>query len=248
MFICQQGKIQKYEEFHQATKSQKRVIVKNNFTYRHILNEVDKFLKSPKHILDIGCGGGTLCLYYASRGNTVVGIDISQKAVDSARESAEFLELKTASFKVMNFPNEVPKEKFDFIIFTEVIEHLENDDLALKRIFSLLKGGGTVFISTPSKNAPLHRLGVAREFDKRVGHLRRYTIEELVEKSKKCGFIVLETQKTEGIVRNFLFLNPIAGKFVRFIKFFLSDWVTFVDDISLRLFGESNIFIVLQKP
>lgn len=237
-----------YDIFHKETSIQTKLINDNNFTYRILLGFINKFLVKHKNILDIGCGAGTLCLYYASKGNTILGIDISQKAIDSANGSAKFLRLTNARFKKMGFPREIPREKFDFIIFTEVIEHLENDDLALKKIFSILKKSGIVFISTPSKNAPLHKLGMAKEFDKRVGHLRRYTIKELEGKAIKCGFTVLETKKTEGIVRNFLFLNPIAGKLVRFIKFFLSDWVTFVDDISLRLFGESNIFIVLQKP
>jgi len=105
-----------------------------------------------------------------------------------------------------------------------------------------------VLISTPSKNAPLYRLGIATEFDIRVGHLRRYTIQELARKCEKTGFKILETKKTEGIIRNFLFLSPIAGRFIRFIKFFVSDWITYIDELSLKLFGESNMFIVLQKP
>lgn len=236
-----------YDDFHQATQVQKKVISENNFTYRLILNSINKFLRAPKEILDIGCGAGTLCLYFAKKGNDVVGIDISQKAVESAQESSKFLGLKKIKFKKMNFPSELPKKQFDFIIFSEVIEHLKNDELALRKIHLLLKKNGIVFISTPSKNAPLHKLGLARSFDKRVGHLRRYTADELEKKAKKCGFVVLEIEKNEGIIRNFLFLNPIAGKLVRFIKFFLSDWVTFIDNISIKIFGESNIFMIIKK-
>lgn len=65
---------------------------------------------------------------------------------------------------------------------------------------------------------------------------------------RKVGFDILETRKTEGVLRNFLFLNPIAGKFVRFVRFFVSDLITFLDNISLYIFGESQIFVVLRKP
>lgn len=237
-----------YEIFHNTTSIQIKVIKNNNFTYRILLEIINYYLKSPKNILDIGCGAGALGLYLANNGNTVLGIDISQKAVESANESAKYLGFKKAKFQKMNFPNKVPNKKFDMILFTEVIEHLENDDLALKKIYNLLKPEGIVIISTPSKNAPLHKLGLAKEFDKKVGHLRRYTLEELIKKANKYEFKILETKKVEGIIRNFLFLNPIAGKFIRFIKFFLSDWVTFIDNISLKLFGESNIILILQKP
>jgi hypothetical protein len=94
----------------------------------------------------------------------------------------------------------------------------------------------------------MYRLGLAKEFDKRVGHLRRYTLEDLVLLCQNAGFTVVETRKTEGILRNFLFLNPIAGKFIRFIKFFLVDVVTYIDNITVLLFGESDLVIVLEKP
>lgn len=236
-----------YENFHKTTHSQKKIITENNFTYRIILKIINTYIKKSKTILDIGCGAGTLCLYYANRGKNMLGIDVSKKAIMSAQESAKFLRLNNISFKMMEFPKKFPKGTFDFIIFTEVIEHLENDELALKRLFSLLKTNGIAVISTPSKNAPLHKLGYTKSFDKKVGHLRRYSMEELINKCEKCGFKIIGTKKTEGIIRNFLFLNPIAGKFVRFIKFFLSDWITYIDNMSLKLFGESNIFVIIQK-
>ena len=54
-------------------------------------------------------------------------------------------------------------------------------------------------------------------------------------------------KKNEGILRNFLFLNPIAGKFIRFIKFFLVDVVTYLDNATVPLFGESDLIVVLEK-
>ena len=238
-----------YEEFHEETLVQSRVIKENNFTYRIILEVLNRFSDPPKNTLDVGCGAGTLSLYLASKGNRVVGIDVARNAIDACTKSANLLGLnKNTSFKVMDFPKQAPSKKFDLIILSEVIEHLKNDDLALKKIFLLLKRGGVGIISTPSKNAPMYKLGLAHEFDRRVGHLRRYSVDELVSKCESVGFKILETKKREGIVRNFLFVNPIAGKSIRFIKFFIADFVTFVDEISLKIFGESDIFVIVKKP
>lgn len=246
--MCNNKNKQIYEKFHNTTSIQNKVIGSNNFTYKLLLNVIDKYIIGSRSILDIGSGAGTLGLYYASKGYDVLGIDISKKAIDCANESVKHLNLKHAVFIRMDFPYEVPKEKFDFIIFTEVIEHLEDDNLALKQIFSLLKPKGIAVITTPSKNAPLYRLGLATEFDKNVGHLRRYTVKELVTKCKNAGFKILETKRTEGILRNFLYLNSIVGKCIRFIRFFLVDIFLFFDKISMKIFGESNIYVIVQKP
>jgi len=237
-----------YEEFHKSTSPSPKIIEKSNFTYKIILKTFDKYINKNEKILDIGCGSGSLAIYYTSKGNRVVGIDISGKAIESARKSAQLLDLKNIEFKVMNFPLQAPKEKFDRVICSEVIEHLEDDMLALNKVYKLLKPQGKALITTPSKNAPLHRLGYAKNFDIRVGHLRRYTMEELVKKSKKAGFKIIETKKTEGVIRNFLYLNPVAGKSIRFIKYFIVDIVLGIDWLSMKLFGESDLIIVLEKP
>jgi 2-polyprenyl-3-methyl-5-hydroxy-6-metoxy-1,4-benzoquinol methylase len=237
-----------YEEFHKTTAAQFKTISKNNFTYRLILDVAEKYLTKDKRVLDIGCGAGTICFYIANKGNNTLAFDISKKAIKACQESSRIMGLdKLARFKVVDFPNETVKEKFDLIIFSEVIEHLSDDNLALIRIYSMLNNNGILIITTPSKHAPLHRLGYAMGFDKRVGHLRRYTIDDLSVQCKNVGFKIIKTQKIEGILRNFLFLNPIAGKFVRFVKYFISDIVTFVDTLTIPIFGESNIIIVAQR-
>lgn len=236
-----------HEDFHRGTVSQYKFIRKDNFTYRLILEILEKYLRARSSVLDIGCGSGTLSFYLANKDHQVTGIDISEKAIKSCKKTAVNLGIKNANFIVMDFPNEIPKEKYDFIIFTEVLEHLPDDKFALRKIHSLLNPKGILFLTTPSINAPLHKLGLTKKFDKEVGHLRRYQLDELVVTCEKTGFKVLETKKSEGILRNFLFTNAVAGKLVRLIKFKASDIVTFLDNISINLFGESDVIIIAQK-
>lgn len=237
-----------YEQFHKKTYSQKKLINVNNFTYREIIKTINKYLKTGDSLLDIGCGAGTLVFFFANKVKNVTGIDVSKKAINKCIISKKNLKLNNVLFEVKNFPIDISLVKYDFIIISEVIEHIKNDELAIKKIYSLLKPGGYALITTPSKNAPLFKLRLADDFDRRVGHLRRYTADELIKMCKKNGFEIVEIKKTEGIIRNFLFLNDYAGKLIRFIKYFLSDLVTFIDNISLKLFGESNLFIVVRKP
>lgn len=236
-----------YDLYHTKTKAQSSYIVENNFTYRHLLGVIKQYLKKDSKILDIGCGAGTLALFLAGQGNSVKGVDLSKRAIQACKKSAKSLGLNNVSFEKINFPEENISGRFDFIILSEVLEHLPKDSLALKKIYSILNKDGILLLSTPSKNAPLYRLGLADKHDKQVGHLRRYTIEELVEMLEKQKFKIVMKKKNEGILRNFLFINRYAGKLVRFVKFFISDVVTFFDQILLRLFGESDIIIVAKK-
>lgn len=242
------NKNQLYEKYHKKSRAQYKIIRENNFTYINILPILNSCLnKNVKTILDIGCGSGTISLYLASKGYKVKGIDISKKAIDACGESAKNIGLKNVEFEICEFPKKKPTGKFDLIFFSEVIEHLPDDELALQKIHKLLNPGGILFLSTPSKNAPLHRLGYAKKFDKEVGHLRRYTVQELREKLKRNGFKVNKVYKKESILRSFLFLNPITGKFIRFIKFFLVEIVTTIDNALAKISGESQIIIVSKK-
>ena len=239
-----------YEGFHKNTKPQQKIISKKNFTYKRIIEILDKFLLPKGTILDIGCGAGTIDFYLAKNNHKVTGIDISQKSISACNQTNEILRLKSAPvFKVIDFPNHKLSGEYDSIICLEVIEHVAEDKKALKIIFELLNSDGILILSTPSKNAPLHKIGYSKNFDTRVGHLRRYSSEELDHLLENSGFIVLKTIKLEGVVRNFLFLNKFAGKLIRILNKieFFSTIVTFLDDLSLFLFGESDLLVVARK-
>jgi len=128
-----------------------------------------------------------------------------------------------------------------------VLEHLQDDQAAIKKIYGLIKKNGLVMITVPSENAPLSKLGVIKKFDQISGHLRRYTLDRLKLLLEENNFKVIYTQKTEGIWRNSLYvfkLNLIiklANKFP-----FLSDLITWLDNLSLKLLGESQLIIVAK--
>lgn len=236
-----------YEKFHSQTSVQKNLIKRNNFTYRLLLKNLSEYIHHGDTLLDIGCGAGTMSFYFADRCKKVVGIDISKRAIEEAKKSTQFMKINNCSFFVSNFPNKRGKDKFDKIICLEVIEHLRDDKKAMKTIYDSLNKKGIAILSTPSKKAPLYRLGLLKSFDTRVGHLRRYNMEELKKLAKNAGFSVVDSREEEGILRNFLFTNNYAGKLLRFVKFFISDIITVVDNVLVKLFGASQLFIVLKK-
>ena len=62
---------------------------------------------SRKQVLDLGCGYGWHCKYAAEHGaSSVLGIDISEKMLQTAREknSDEIIEYRRAAIEDLNFP------------------------------------------------------------------------------------------------------------------------------------------------
>ena len=75
-------------------------------------------------------------------------------------------------------------------------------------------------------------------------------MEELTGLLRDAGLKIIETRKTEGIFRNFLFYNRLGRLPLRLANRFwiVSDVFTFIDNITLKLFGESQLIVVAQKP
>ena len=237
-----------HEVYHSKIKLQRRIVDLNNFTYRNTLYYVCKYFSSSKKILDVGCGTGTVDFFIAQNDKHVLGIDISSKAILAAKKnSVNFGLEKNVRFRVLDFPDKKIKGKFDGVLVSEVFEHLKSDLTAIKAINKLCRKGAIVIASSPSKNAPLYRLGLLKDFDSRVGHVRRYTSKGFYSLFDKNGFEIIEFFKTEGILRNLLFTNNFTGNLIRFIRGPLSDLVTVIDNLLIPVFGESDYYIVARK-
>ena len=106
---------------------------------------------------------------------------------------------------------------------------------------------GYLILSTPSKNAPLFKLGLLYDFDRKVGHLRRYKPLEIINKLEENGFTVERLIKTEGVLRNSLFTINGLGILIKFIKGPIVNIVSLIDNITLKIFGESDLIIIAKK-
>lgn len=245
--------IKLYETFHKKSSETYKIISGTNFTYINIFNvfksSILKNKANKRKVLDIGCGVGAIDFFLANKGFNVTGIDISHQAIKSAQATAKNVGLsnKTKFFQGDLGKMSFNEEKFNVIICSEVLEHLQEDFAMLVKIKQLLSTNGILIVTVPSVNAPLYRWGLARTFDKRVGHLRRYSVEQISRLVENVGFKITKLKKTEGLLRNSLFLFPLLGFFIKFIKGPLVNLVSWIDRITIPILGESQIILIAEK-
>ena len=95
-------------------------------------------------ILDVGCSTGHLLHLLQKQGfKNLQGVDPAPKAREAALEQFG-LPVTTASINTFK-----PKEKYDLIILSAVLEHLSDISGSLKKIGSWLAEDGSIFISVP---------------------------------------------------------------------------------------------------
>jgi ubiquinone biosynthesis O-methyltransferase len=239
------------EDYHLKDKLQKRVISESNFTYRNMTSILNKYLRQPVDVIDLGCGVGTLDFYLASKGNKITGVDAAGNAIKMARLNAKNLGVEeNTNFIEANIEDFTSKKRYDVCVLTEVIEHVRHDSELIVKIKDLLKSSGLLILSTRSSRSPLTRLGITKQHDRNVGHLRRYTKQGLTKMIRGAGFKIVEVREKEGFLSEFLFSYPSFGsQIVRVANRFstASKILRLFDDITLSLFGPSQLIVIAKK-
>ena len=102
------------------------------------------------NILDIGCGGGLLSEPITRLGAKVTAIDASEKNIQVAKFHAKKNNLNIhylcSSPEKLNF-----NKKFDVVLNMEIVEHVDDLNLFIKKSSSLLKKNGLMFVATLNK-------------------------------------------------------------------------------------------------
>lgn len=105
-----------------------------------------------KQVLEYGCGPGSFAFFLAERGASVVGIDISDGAIEQGRETARAQGLDI-EFRLMNAEQlDFPDGSFDMVCGTGILHHLDLER-AYTEVARVLRGGGVgIFLEAMGHN------------------------------------------------------------------------------------------------
>ena len=140
------------------------------FAYEYAMSFVDN-----KKVLDIGCNTGYGTKILSNTAKSVVGVDISKKAITLANK---LFNGQNLSFKIIDGIN-LPyhDNEFDIVLSFQVIEHIVDYEIYLSEIKRVLSPDGIVMFTTPNS---IIRLDPGMKPWNRF-HVREFSAKELEE-------------------------------------------------------------------
>jgi SAM-dependent methyltransferase len=138
--------------------------------YEILLKEIGDV--AGKTALVVGAGSGEFVALLAQAGAKVTAIDIDEASVKLARRTMDELQLPADYYvsRLEEFPTD---RAYDLVCATDVIEHIEDDAAAVRKISELTHDGGTITITVPALQS------LFGYHDEILGHYRRYDRRQL---------------------------------------------------------------------
>jgi SAM-dependent methyltransferase len=147
-------------------------------TYYISVSWLKKILKDVHgKVLEIGCGDCAKVRYFKSSDFSYVGIDYSDVAVRKAKERGYNVQKKSATS--FHF-----REKFDYIISVDMLEHVRDDEKVIEQCRDNLKSGGKLILTTVTNQK------LFGPIDVEAGHFRRYDPDSLIKLIEKNRFTI----------------------------------------------------------
>lgn len=174
-------------------------------------------------VLDVGCNNGLIGREIIRLSQASIdGIDINEEALEEAGKSYR----KVFRRDLYQSKLEIDAEKYDYIVFSDILEHLPRPDLILRDAKKYLKDDGKIIISLPNVARFEVRLDLLfGNFDYSPGilsedHLRFFTKKSAIEMIRKCGYKVEAIVPTGLGHRIKVFSNLTAFQFIYICKIF----------------------------
>jgi ubiquinone/menaquinone biosynthesis C-methylase UbiE len=145
-------------------------------------------------VLEIGAGHGTFTEMLAGKATRIVASDISERCVSKLR--TRFPGAGPVEVFLGSVDSAAAHGPFDTVVMINVLEHIEDDDGALRELRDrVLRPGGQVVLWVPAFSL------LYSDFDRKIGHHRRYTKPGLRAQLTRAGFEVTDIR----------YVNPVGA-------------------------------------
>jgi 2-polyprenyl-3-methyl-5-hydroxy-6-metoxy-1,4-benzoquinol methylase len=175
-----------------------------------------KYVKNEGFGLDLFCGNGYGSYIVSKQNHHILSIDASSDAITFANANYS---TDKVYFSNKQWPFQLPPQQFDFCFCLESIEHVNNGAKLLDAIYSALKPGGILILSTPNQDL-MPFIQKEHKF-----HFRHYTQKESFDllKQRKMQLIAWGGQNVYDIFGdgthklqnpNALVTPDVSGQFI----------------------------------
>ena len=150
-----------------------------------------KLIMEGSKVLDIGCGHGELAYELANKANLVVGIDIDPNSISMAKSKFQKHNIK---YIVGDATKYQFQEKFDYIILSNVLEHLTNRIEFLRKIKNL---ASTILVRVPMINRSwiiIYQKELNIDYRLDSSHYIEYTLESFKEELNQSGLTIISQE------------------------------------------------------
>ena len=201
-----------------------------------LVQKVSSAMAGRDRILDFGAGRGDFARSLRERGHEVVCVE---------PEPALQPILQELGLEAHLTLSEIRSKSVDGIYTLNVLEHIEDDEATLTQLHDRLSERGLIFIYVPAFQV------LFSSMDRRVGHVRRYRLGELVTKCRRAGIVVQKARYCDslGFVASLVYkLTNRRDGTINLRSLVLYDQAIFpisrlIDTATGKLFGK-NIWLV----
>jgi 2-polyprenyl-3-methyl-5-hydroxy-6-metoxy-1,4-benzoquinol methylase len=147
-----------------------------------------------KNVAEVGAGTGNLTKILSEQDviSKVTAFEPSVKMYDYLTKNVNNEKVSTVNSSLFEASDKYTKQ-FDSIFYINVLEHIEDDKTEIQHIHNSLKDNGYACIFVPALS------WLYSDFDKSIGHFRRYHKNQLINLFDSNGFEVVTTKYIDMI-------------------------------------------------
>lgn len=225
------------DEVYSGTEVLESLTLAKNYN-SYILREIRRHCDTNSTVLDFGAGKGVFSHPLQRHVKKLAALEPDPRLRGELGES-KLLEV-VGDLSELQPP-------FDLIFLINVLEHIEDDSGTLESLAGLMSESGLVLIYVPA--SPL----LFSDFDRAVGHWRRYTKQTLLSSAERAGLSVLSIKYVDPLGWVVAMLHKLGGG-----RPGLQDWQLWVFDRlvfplsrllepwTTKMFGK-NLLLVARK-